>query len=110
MTVPSWPALIAAQAMPLPTNDVPPTMSMRMRLPPLRYIMLRGSALRARDGGLVEVPFARPVRELVAARELQLAKYRRDVTLDGLGRDGEILRDVLIRVAARDESQYLAFT
>src|ERR1035438_6811713 len=114
MTVTSWPAFSAAQAMARPTNDVPPTMRIRMRLPPLRYTSCYEASVwipciaqcqkaSPRRRCLVEVAFTRPVRELVATRELQLSKDRRDMTLHGLGRDRQLLGDVLVRVARSEE-------
>ena len=50
-----------------------------------------------------------PAGELVAARELQLAQHRRHVGLDRLHRDPELAGDLLVRVAAGDEPQHLAF-
>src|SRR5579863_4993487 len=62
-----------------------------------------------RRAGLVQVTFTRPVRQLIATGQLQLAQDGRDVALDGLGRDGQLPGDVLIGVPARDQSEYLTF-
>ena len=51
-----------------------------------------------------------PARELVAARELQLAQHRRDVALDRLHRQVEAGGDLLVAVAARDQLEHLAFS
>ena len=48
-----------------------------------------------------------PVRQLVSVRELQLAKHRRDVAFHRLDRDVELRGDLLVRVAPRDQAQYL---
>src|SRR5207248_2216916 len=49
-----------------------------------------------------------PARELVARRELELPEDARDVALDGLRRQGQASRDLLVEVAAGDELQHLA--
>src|SRR5258708_1657759 len=41
-----------------------------------------------------------PARQLVTARELQLAQHRRHVGLDGLHGDPEVARHLLVRVPA----------
>ena len=63
------PTLEAAQATPRPTNDVPPTMRMRIRFPPLRYPSCYEVAVsddccssrRRATSRLVEVTLAGPV-------------------------------------------------
>ena len=49
----------------------------------------------------------RPAAELVAVGELQLAQHGGDVGLDRLGADAEVVGDLLVEVAARDEAQDL---
>src|SRR6476620_4306747 len=49
-----------------------------------------------------------PGGQLVPAAELELAQHRADVGLDGLDGDEELLRDLLVLVAARDEAHHLA--
>jgi len=49
------------------------------------------------------------VRELIATGQLELSKNGRDMALDGLGRDGQLLGDVLVGVTTGDQSQHLAF-
>src|SRR5947208_2340494 len=57
---------------------------------------------------LQQPPLRRPPRQLVAAGELELAQHRADVRLDGLDRDPQAQRDLLVHVAARDVAQDLA--
>src|SRR3954453_4492517 len=57
---------------------------------------------------LVEVALGGPAGELVAVRELQLAQHRADVRLDGLRRDPEAQRDLLVEIAAREVPEHLA--
>src|SRR5580692_3361083 len=40
--------------------------------------------------------------------ELQLAQYRRDMTLDRLRRDEQLARDLLVRIAPRDQPKDFA--
>ena len=50
----------------------------------------------------------RPARQLVAARELELAEDGGDVALDRLHREVQSRRDLLVAVPARDQLQHLA--
>src|SRR5687768_13503667 len=51
-----------------------------------------------------------PSGQLVSVRELELAKHGRDVRLDRLDRDPEVVGNLLVGVAARDVAQDLALT
>src|SRR4051794_38757412 len=57
---------------------------------------------------LDEAPLDGPAAELVPVRELQLAEHRADVGLDGPRGDVELLGDLLVHVAPRDQPQDLA--
>src|SRR3954454_2017999 len=65
-------------------------------------------ALAGRGGSVDQSAGHGPAAELVAVRKLQLAEHRADVRLDGLHRDVEAQRDLLVEIAARDETQDLA--
>src|SRR5579884_1618846 len=53
-------------------------------------------------------PVDRPPGQLVAVRQLQLAQHRGDVRLDRLRRYVQLARDLLVGVAARDQTEDLA--
>ncbi len=56
----------------------------------------------------VESSLGCPTRELVPGRQLQLPQNSRDVTLHGLHRDRQLLRDLLVGVPPCDEPENLA--
>ena len=65
----------------------------------------RSASSRARS---TEAAVGGPARQLVAARQLELAQHRRHVRLDRLRRDVEPQCDLLVHVAARDVLEHLA--
>src|SRR5216684_5224538 len=76
----------------------------RSGMPSSRRPTHRGAPPRSLD----EPPLDRPAAELVAVGKLELAEHGADVRLDGLGRDAELERDLLVEVAAGDELEHLA--
>ena len=57
-----------------------------------------------------QAAIGRPAGELVTVRQLQLAQNTADVGFDGLDRNEKLLGDFLVRVAARDQAEHLAFS
>jgi len=51
-----------------------------------------------------------PAGQLVTIGELQLTQHAADMRLDSLDRDKQLLRDLLVRVAARDQPEHLTLT
>src|SRR3954469_17906617 len=75
--------------------------------PSNRVFWLQSRADSVRDVALGECVLHRPARQLGAPAKAGLLADPGEVVLHGARRDVELLRDLLVRAAARDEAQDL---